>query len=358
MYNLQLPVNTLSFGFCSLNILRELYSRGKSANVFLVQEPPDLGAYNFQEDFLFWLSNSCANSRAKYKVGDPSFRLWHINGSENSIGEQVLFTFHETDTLTKSEINILQNQKSVLVSSKYTKSVFEQHGVKNVVYCPLGFDSNHFKPLNFRKPPGLITFSLFGKWEHRKHTAKVIQSWVKKYGGNNSVVLNIHTYNPFASPEQNQQVLMAALNGNRPPNVNPIPFVKTLKELNEGINAADIVIDMSGGEGFSLPSFTALCLGKHGVIHNCSAMKDWAAEGGAVLVESKGKTPVYDNVFFRPGQQFNQGNIFSFDEDAFLAGCDAAIAKFRENSVNEAGAKLPEKFSWKACVDTIEGQLQ
>jgi len=359
MINVNLPLNSLSFGHCSVLILKEFYERNVPINLFLTQDPADVSAYELEEDFQFWLSSCASRAKKNFKRTDNAFKLWHIPGSEASIGkDQVLLTFHELDSITPVEANILKQQKQVLVSSKFTLDVFKAGGVENVTYCPLGFDSTHFKKTNLKKVQGVTTFSLFGKFERRKHTEKVLRAWIKKYGGKQGYVLNVHVYNPFFTPEQNNQIIGNIVGTSKPYNVNFIPYVKTLKELNQGLNACDIVIDMSGGEGFSIPSFSALALGKHGVVHNCSSIKDWGEESGAVLIEPRGSEPVYDGVFFQPGKDHNQGNIFSFNEEDFLNGCDEAVARFQKNKVNEKGLELPGKYTWAKTADIILEAIQ
>ena len=67
---------------------------------------------------------------------------------------------------------------------------------------------------------------------------------------------------------------------------------------------------MSGGEGWGLPEFQSACLGKHAVLLNASAYKDWANDKNAVLVEPSGKRDVYDGMFFHEGQPYNQGQVY------------------------------------------------
>ena len=52
-----------------------------------------------------------------------------------------------------------------------------------------------------------IVFNLCGKFEKRKHHAKIIKSWIKKYGNNPKYSLQCAVYNPFLNEEQNQQIL-------------------------------------------------------------------------------------------------------------------------------------------------------
>lgn len=350
------PLNTLSFGHHTINILEELYKRGRRVNMFLAG-PPDISAYNVSKDFARFIESSVNGARRSFSVDDPGLRLWHIETSENRQGRnQHLVTVHELDGLTPHEVNILNQQQTVFASSRYSEEIYKLHDVENVVYCPLAFDATNFRTIE-RKASDRITFGLFGKFEKRKYTQKVISAWLEKYGRDRNVALNLHITNPHFSPEDNMKLIANACGGYKPFNVNLLPFFPTLKEYNAALNDCDIVIDMSGGEGFSIPSFTATALGKHGVIHNCTAMADWAAGSGAVLVESNGKEAVYDGVFFQQGAQFNQGNLFTWGKEDFIAACETAMNKFRENPVNTEGLTLQDRYTWKKSVDIILSRI-
>jgi hypothetical protein len=70
-------------------------------------------------------------------------------------------------------------------------------------------------------------------------------------------------------------------------------------------------------------------------------------------VEPSGKTEVYDGMFFRQGMPFNQGNVFSFDEEAFIAGCEEAIKRVESNKENTAGLSLQEDFPYSKTVELL-----
>jgi hypothetical protein len=122
---------------------------------------------------------------------------------------------------------------------------------------------------------------------------------------------------------------------------------------NDFLNSGNIIIGMSGGEGWGLPEFQSVALGKHAVILNATAYKEWATDSNAVLVEPNGKTEAYDGVFFKKGGAFNQGNIYTFDEDAFIDGCEKAVERYRENPINTAGIALQNDFSYAKTADAI-----
>jgi hypothetical protein len=110
---------------------------------------------------------------------------------------------------------------------------------------------------------------------------------------------------------------------------------------------------MSGGEGWGLPEFQSVALGKHCVGLNAHAYKDWMTEENSVLVNPSGKIPVYDNIFFRQGAEINQGNIFDWDENEFISAMEIAEKRFRQNPENAAGLELQNKFTYKNMVNSI-----
>ena len=142
-FNLELAVNKLSFGNCSVNILLELFKLKESPTLMLIGGQADIASFegSLTQDFLNWLQEIAVSTQAKHDRKKPTFKLWHLNGSLSSFSEdQYLFTFYELDSPTKTELNIVKNQKKLLVSSSYSKEVFESFGCSNVVHCPLGFD--------------------------------------------------------------------------------------------------------------------------------------------------------------------------------------------------------------------------
>ena len=122
---------------------------------------------------------------------------------------------------------------------------------------------------------------------------------------------------------------------------------------NDFLNSSDVVLGMSGGEGWGLPEFQSVCLGKHSVLLNASAYKDWATPENSVLIEPSGKRDVYDGMFFHKGQQYNQGQIYDFDEDDFISGCEEAIKRVKASRNNEEGEKLKDKFTYSKMVDSV-----
>ena len=320
----------------------------------------DAATQEVGEDFANYLRKSSGSFYKLHKRKNPIFKLWHLNGSlESFSNDQFLLSFYELDSPTEFELNIVNNNKKVYFSSEYTCDIFKKYNCSNVEYLPLAFDEYNFYNTDREYFTDRITFNIVGKLEKRKHHEKLIKAWVKKYGNNKKYQLQCSIYNNFLSAEAQSELIKSWLDNNYYYNVSFLNFMNTNKAYNDYLNSGDIVIAMSGGEGWGLPEFHSLCLGKHGVVLNAHGYKSWANEKNCVLVEPlKNKIDAYDNIFFKKGQTFNQGMIFDFEEEAFIEGCEKAIKRFESNRINEYGVSLKEKFSSKKLVNKILNDLK
>lgn len=318
----------------------------------------DLSSEDKNEAFERWLNFSLTKFNTRHNRNDKAFKLWHLNGGMESVSkEQVLLSFYELDEPTKSEINIVKNNYKVLFSNQEAVEVFKSEGCDNVGYIPLGFDSTNFKKITRDTEEDKIIFTVLGKFEKRKNHDKVIKSWLKKYGKDKRYALHCAVWNPFLSQQQNEGVVQSLLGGERYFNVMFSGYMQSNSQYNHFLNSSDVVLGMSGGEGWGLPEFQSVCLGKHAVILNCCGYKSWANEDNAVVVDPKGKIPAYDGMFFKEGDFFNQGSIHDFDEDDFISGCEEVIKRVEKERENKKGLELAKEFSYSKMVDQIKQEL-
>ena len=356
---LNLPINQVSFGQVSLGIMRELYNKSAKALWHPCYNQFDLSSEEKDEAFERWLNYCVTNFHARHSRENKCFKLWHLNGGIESISrDQVLLSFYELDEPTQAEINVVKNNHKVLFSNMEAVEIFKDRGCDNVGYIPLGFDSTNFKKTKRETEEDKVIFSVLGKFEKRKHHEKVIKAWLKKYGDNKKYALHCAVWNPFLSQEQNESVVQALLGGKRYFNVVFSGFMQTNDQYNHFLNSSDIVLGMSGGEGWGLPEFQSVCLGKHAVILNCCGYKSWANEENCVLINPKGKVEAYDGVFFHEKTEWNQGSIHDFNEDDFISGCEEAIKRVEKERENKEGLKLVEEFSYAKMVDQITKELE
>tara|TARA_Y100001937_G_scaffold2694_1_gene3446 strand:- start:1190 stop:2269 length:1080 start_codon:yes stop_codon:yes gene_type:complete len=345
------PLNRLSLGNVSYNFIRELFKREVEIGIFPTGDT-DLSAYKHSPEFQSYLETAINNRLDFLKADIPSLKVWHINGSENRKNkDQYLYSFYECNQPTVEEIKICGAQDKVFFSSSYATKHFKSSGLTNVEHIPLGLDED-FKVTGKSYLKDVIHFGLMGKWEKRKHTQKIIQTWLKKYGNNPKYLLTCCVTNPFFKPEEMQSMVNATLGGQNYSNINFLPPLATNAEVNELLNSIDIdLTGLSGGEGWNLPSFNSTCLGKWSVVLNVTSHKDWATKDNSILVESSGQIDAADGVFFQKNKPFNQGTFYTWEEEAAIEAMEKAEAK--AGQINTEGQKLSDKFTYSNTVDSI-----
>lgn len=348
-------VNSLSIGQVGFNVLRELYKRKVQCALFLRQF--DLSAFKVEPQFEAWLKQGVEKRLTKFNRDTPTLALWHINQSEMKPSDrQYLFSFHETDSPTDSEVNIVNQQDGTFFSSNWTVDNFRTFGANNVSFIPLGLDEDIVPSAERQMAANVTHWGLVGKVEQRKNSELIIQTWIKRYGGNKAHQLTLCVTNPFFKPEQMAAVYQNIFKGAKPFNVNVLDYVKTNAAMTQLYNSLDVDLSgLSSSEGWSLPAFNATALGKWSCVTNCTAHKDWATKDNAILIEPAGMRPVYDGVFFAQGQPFNQGNIYSITEEQVSAAM--AEAEKRAKTPNPEGLKLATQFTYKRTVDEILAKI-
>jgi len=340
------PLNSLSFGNVSVNLLKAMFEKGMNVAIF-PNGNIDVSAFEIDQDFKTWIESGINDRFQIFKKSDTTLQMWHLNGSENRISpKQILYTFYELDKPTSTEISLANFQDKTVFSSSQAQSLFPDSS-----FSPLGFDS-FFHKTEKKYLEGKTHFGLMGKFEKRKHTEKIIKCWIRKYGGNHNYQLTCCITNPFLKKEQMEAVISRILGGERCENINFLPFLPKNSQVNDYLNSIDIDLGgMSGAEGWNLPSFNATCLGKWSIVLNSSSHKDWASKDNCVLVNPSGKEPAYDNMFFKEGEEFNQGNIYTFDQDEFIDAMEKAEEKC--TITNTEGEKLKHKFTYENTLNKI-----
>ena len=358
-FNMQLiveaPINSLSFGNVAINLLREMWRKNMQVGLFPIGKV-DNSAHNIEPEFANWLQNAMNNRFLFLKKDVPSLKLWHLNGSDNRKTEkQYLITFYEASEPTFVEKTLASLQTKTLLCGDYATKHFSNAGCDNVASYNLGFDQS-FHITGKKYLPERIHFGLMGKFEKRKHTAKIIQTWLEKYGNNPRYLLSCCITNPFLPPEQMQQIIASTLGGKRYGNINFLPYLQTNAEVNDFLNAIDIdLTGLSGAEGWNLPAFNATCLGKWSVVLNSTAHKDWANETNSILVEPNSTIPIYDGLFFRENDMYNQGSMFDWAKESVIAAFEKAEEKV--GTVNEAGIQLSKELTYENTLNQIISHL-
>lgn len=355
--NVRCPINNLSFGNVSYNILRELYKSGAKVNLFPVGQKVDFSAFDkASSSFSEFIKESVENRNLKVKRNYPFLNIWHINQSESKISDyNILYTFHETGEATEAEKSLCSLYDSVVFSSNYARKAFSEAGVSNTSFAPLGLDEDII-PINREYLKGKIHFGLMGKWEQRKNTEKIIKLWADRFGGDNKYQLTCCVNNAFLKEEELKGQILRATGDKRHSNINFLSFLPKNSQVNDYLNSIDIDLGgLSGAEGWNLPCFNSTALGAWPIVLNATSHKDWANEENSILVEPSSKSSIIDNKFFFAHSEFNQGHMYNFSENDFNQATDIAINKVVNKQENIKGKQIRKNFTYK---NTLENILQ
>ena len=218
-------------------------------------------------------------------------------------------------------------------------------------YLPVKYQLEQ-SPNNKSYLPDKIHFGIMGKFESRKNTARIIKTWLKIFGNKSDYQLSCAIHNPFLEKTRLQEELFKITSGKQYNNLNFIPYMQTNSEVNDYLNSIDIDLGgLSSAEGWNLPSFNATALGKWSVVLNATAHKDWATKDNCILIEPSSLRDCYDEIFFKKGNAFNQGQFFDISEEEI----ESAIIKSLEyaKKPNNEGLKLQNSFTYEKTVETI-----
>jgi hypothetical protein len=360
------PLNPLSLGNVSYNILYSLYKKGVKV-LYVPIGQPDVGVYKNDDQFKNWLQEAGNKFFSEFKRDIPSLKIWHINQSwQFPSDKRYLATFHECDTATSEELNIVKNTNKTFFCGTYSPSVFNDLGAKTDSYN-LGFDSASFYPTNKKYfADGRIQWFLGGKAELRKNTWQIINLWAKKYGkkqgesyksGEQMHFLNLCIFNNFYDPKIQEQQINQALEGQKYCNIQLFPFLDR-ESFNDILNASDFdLTGLSSAESWNLPAFNMTCLGKWSIVLNATGHKSWANESNSILVQPNGKRTSVDNMFFQSNSIFNRGQFYTFDPDEAVAAMETAVSK-HHNKINEEGIKLGAEMTYEKTVDHLLNKIE
>lgn len=355
-----LPINSVSFGVTSIAILRELYKNSEDVSGIMNIGDIDMSAQKPDGGFNDYLTNNINKTYTNHKIETPVLKLWHIAQSIESIksNKNILFTFHETSEITETEKNVLNLQDLILVSSPYTKQVFEAGGVTSkIILCPLGLDNySIYKKSKKYYNDDRIVWGLNGKMETRKATFKTLNLWAKKYGNSKQHMLHCLVNNSHIDPNIQNQLVNQALEGKKYNNIIFLPRCKTNEEVNDVINAQDINLDgLALCEGFNYGLFNSLCLGKQAIVLNEHVHKLYANYSNSILVNSNKMVDAEDGFFFKKGNIVNTGQWHDWDANDVAAAMDIAVS--RAKTINVNGELLTKQFNFTNTVNIIKENL-
>ena len=150
--------------------------------------------------------------------------------------------------------------------------------VDQVKVVPEGVDIETFKPVNKIKKDK-FQFLIIGRWEYRKYTTEMIQSFNKVFKDINGVELVLVVDNKFATDGfENTEERLKHHNINTD-KIKVLSFLSR-KDYVELIQNTDVFLSCSRSEGWNLPLIEAMSCGVPSIYSNCSGQLQFAEGKG------------------------------------------------------------------------------
>ena len=355
--NLTAPINTLSYGYASLNILKEL-SKSHQVSLFPI---PHKGAIEVttQEDLK--VVQQALNNSQFYNKNAPSIRLWHqFDLAQHAGTPRIGFPIFELDKFNKLEFHHLSSQDKIFVCSEWAKKVIRENLAENIptAVVPLGVDSSVFSYNKREKNRNMVVLNV-GKIEVRKGVDFILDAFNAAFVEKDKVELWMAWANPFLSPEETAswEKLYLESNMGRAGKIKFLPRFSTQQELVGVMQAADVGFFPSRAEGWNLPALEMLACGKHIIATDYSAHTEFLSSENARLISIDSLEPAYDGRWF-----FGQGNWAKLGESQLeqavshlrhLYSCFSSSSEL----INMKGLETASHFSWANSASSLVSHL-
>lgn len=340
------PINKLSYGYASVNILEALSKKIKVALW-------TIGGVEVENHQVQTVKEALYNAQS-FDYDAPSIRIFHQNSLDvyPGRGPKIGFPIFELDTFTPVEKHNLAYPDKLMVCSDWAKSIVKNNLpdlADNTYVIPLGVDPSIFSPSPIQ--PGPTVFLNIGKLEKRKGHDILIKAFTEEFKSDEKVKLLLCCDNLFLTNEQ-KEAWGKIIRANK--NVYLIPRQESCHDISELIKMSDCGVYPSKAEGWNMPALETLACGRHLIITDYSAHTQYVNEHNSLLIDIDKNELAYDDIW----PVFNgQGSWAHIGDKQFkqLKRHMRQVHDWKQNGLplNEQGCSIPLKFSWENSASKI-----
>ena len=335
------PINDLSYGLVSQNILNELV---KHRDVLLSVIGP-------QQVITDNISNSVRNFSYLPPHKDiSSVKIFHQFDLAHHIGKgkHIGFPIFELDGFNQHEVKNLSMQDTILVASQWAKDVVDSNLSSDCQVVPLGVDREVFKYKEI--PNEVCVFLNIGKMEYRKGKDVLIKACSRVFKGKKDCMLWMMADNRFTDISHDVNTFKQELG-------NQVAFIRKVDSTTEVaniINRATFGLFPYRAEGFCLPLLECLSCGLNVAATNYSAPTEYLNSGNSSLIEIENKEKAFDGIFFG-GKDGSWAKLDERYEDRLVDVMEYQYESWKHYGklTNYEGIETAKEFSWEKTSNGI-----
>jgi FkbM family methyltransferase len=275
----------------------------------------------------------------------------HHYFGQNYSGKKIAYNVWETTRQPEEFFENLKKFDEVWVPTEWQRQCTIEQGIpaNKVRVVPEGVDVNTYKPKNrlVSKPVDrLFRFILVGRWEYRKATREIIQTFANTFSEDQNVELLINVDNQFATDGLNSTEERLEKFGISHKGIKILHHLSK-EEYVETLKSADVFISCARGEGWNLPLIEAMSCGIPSLYSDWGAQLEFAS-GRGIPVKIKGEVPAA----VENEESWNPNTPGNFAEPDFKDLSEKMLDVFQNYTVHKRKAlddsdEIREIFTWE-----------
>lgn len=214
-------------------------------------------------------------------------------------GPKIAYNVWESTLQPEGFFNKLLEYDQIWVPSKWQAECTIKQGANpnKVKVVPEGVDIDTFKPGTYFEPlddykDGRFKFVIFGRWDYRKSTKEIIDTFLKTFNPSEPVDLIVSIDNPFSGDGFETTEDRLAHYGFVDDRIK-IKHFPSRRDYIEYMQTGHVFLSCARSEGWNLPLIEAMACGTPAIYSACSAQMEFA-EGKGLPVKVLGEKPAQD----------------------------------------------------------------
>ena len=286
-----------------------------------------------------------AKHTGSFDVNIVSELVDHYYYYDNYSGFKIAYPVWESTRMPRQFFDRLKTFDEVWAPSQWQKDCMTKQGMdENIIkVVPGGVDAKVFFPeevsyYDFYND-SRFKFVVFGRWDYRKSTKEMIETFLKTFDKNEPVdlIISVDNGHPIDGLKTTEERLKHF--GFTDPRIKVVHFTERenyIKFLKNG----HVFLSCSRGEGVNLPLMEAMACGTPSIYSNCSGQLEFAKDKGH---------PIYINGTCRSNTG-DDGEYSQPDYDhlsVVMRDVYKNYHKYKMRAVAES-VEIREKYDWKA----------
>jgi autotransporter strand-loop-strand O-heptosyltransferase len=265
------------------------------------------------------------------------------------IGPKIAYNVWESTLQPQHFFDKLKEFDQLWVPSEWQRqcSINQGYDPDKVKVVPEGIDPLVFFPEIVNYPltqDGRFKFFLAGRWDYRKFTKEIIETFLTTFSENDKVDLIVSIDNPFSNDGMStteERLEHFGINDDR---IKILHF-PSREDYIKILKSCDVFLSCARSEGWNLPLIEAMACGIPSIYSECSGQMEFAS-GKGIPVKILGESPVSANTY----NHFNSsvGNYYEPDKsDLSLKMLYAYINwEYYKNKALQESEIIRNEFSW------------